>query len=939
MRKPIFISALLAVVLVAPFLSKEVLAYDRECLATGYTVVYVNGILTTQTQAEDDTYAFRDKFKERAKRSDVTFLTGYNQTHAEGLGDKLKSVAQTYLTAGGSDITDYDLKTILINLSSQIHTQKVLLVGHSQGTFYTNAMYDYLVAHGMPASSIAVYNLATPASRVAGGGNYTTSSYDKAIEYVRELDAEANAPQPLPANINIPIPYAERDDEWGGHHFQSDYLEGAPGQIVSDIQQSLARLMSSGSDSSSPCFQAPAQDVAYKAAAAAYGALDGVARGAHDAGSSLASAAHSMQSSVGNAFASVLGSVLPKPGPDAAAGGMPLVKALYGSSIDAQTAVELAQEAKAEAAAAAAQQAAREAALLNAPRVEAVKPKPRVTNTSQPAAAAFSFETSVQDGTAPVLEPREANPYQPGYGGGGGCSGACGAAAPTLDPAPVSVPVVPPPVVVPVAPVLSLSSPDDASVFATTTVAFTGSSTPSAIVSASGDASGSATTDSRGDWSLTLTLATGTSTISFTATKDARDSATIPRTIGVVLPPPSAPVVSATACTYSLSTSYCILPATSATVSWTNPGAATSFDVLVDGMLARRIVATSTSIALNQGATTTIEIVGHSARGDVATSTSLAIVSLSSPLRINEIAWAGTVQSPNDQWIELRNASGYALDLSHVAMVRSAGSELQLSGTAVGQDSLGNGYFLIERSEETTDVRADLVTPFDLFSQTGERVSLVWYDGTATTTLDATPVVAACHGWCAGHTAHAVGTSAQPGIPNSWAMESMERIGTDGSQASSWQSNDTYTATAHDSSGYIIYGTPRAANSTGWPAKGLYCGASVLTESSPIPTFPASQFCVLLSRFISPFANRYVGFFLGDVGSSTEIAADLQGKVPTTDISLNMPGMNPGDHAFVVVWENRTNIDSDVANFIAYLTGAQPTPPHGNYAVFPWVMQ
>jgi hypothetical protein len=568
-----------------------------------------------------------------------------------------------------------------------------------------------------------------------------------------------------------------------------------------------------------------------------------------------------------------------------------------------------------------------------------VKPKPYVAPTSQPAAAALAFDASTPDVTVPTLVPREANPYQPGYGGGGGCSGACGAAAPTSDPAPVPVPVVPPPVVVPVAPVLAVSSPDDASVFATTTVTFTGSSTPSAIVSASGDVSGSATTDSHGDWSITLTLATGTSTISFTATKDALDSATISRSIGVVLPPPSAPVVSATACTYSLSASYCILPAASATVSWTNPGAATSFDVFVDGMFARTIVATSTSIALDQGATTTIEIVGHSARGDVATSTSLAIVSLSSPLRINEIAWAGTVQSPNDQWIELRNASGYALDLSHVAMVRSAGSELQLSGTAVGQDSLGNGYFLIERSEETTDVRADLVTPFDLFSQTGERVSLVWYDGTATTTLDATPVVAACHGWCAGHTAHAVGTSAQPGIPNSWAMESMERIGTDGSQASSWQSNDTYTATAHDSSGYIIYGTPRAANSTGWPAKGLYCGASVLTESSPIPTFPASQFCVLLSRFISPFANRYVGFFLGDVGSSTEIAADLQGKVPTTDISLNMPGMNPGDHAFVVVWENRTNIDSDVANFIAYLTGAQPTPPHGNYAVFPWVMQ
>jgi hypothetical protein len=193
----------LFIVLALPLFITKTFAYTRECTADGYTIVYVNGILTTEKQAKDDTSFFEDIFKRKSGRTDVVFKTGYNQTHAEGLGDKLKSVAQTYLSAGGSDITDYDLKTILINLSSQIHTQKVLLVGHSQGTFYTNAMYDYLVAHGMPASSIAVYNLATPASRVAGGGNYTTSSYDKAIEYVRELDAAANAPQPASLPVGL----------------------------------------------------------------------------------------------------------------------------------------------------------------------------------------------------------------------------------------------------------------------------------------------------------------------------------------------------------------------------------------------------------------------------------------------------------------------------------------------------------------------------------------------------------------------------------------------------------------------------------------------------------------------------------------------------------------------------------------------------------------
>ena len=941
---------LVALILVPAIFQSRAMAFSRQCLAEGYTVVYVNGIKTTREEADKDRKAFQKKFIDRGGSGEVNFKTGYNQTHANGLGDTLKSVAQTYLTAGGGHIADYDLKTMLIDLSSQIHTQKVLLVGHSQGTFYTNAMYDYLIAQGMPASSITVYNLATPASRVAGGGNYTTSSYDKVINYVREVDAAANAPQPLAANINIPIPYFERNDEWAGHHFQSDYLEGAPGQIVSDIQQSLARLRSWGPDSSTPCFEPPATNLAYKASSLAFQTLDSTTRGVSGGVSAVASAARATMAAVGNTAAGALYSLVPILSPESRAQtsreiGNALVIGLNDDEL--QRAKE---EAAREAAAAAAAQAAQEAALAAAPRVEAYKPKPYVPPAmSQAGAAALAFSDSVPDPVAPsvptvseeTLTPHLANPYEPGFGGGSGTCPSCSAAQSSSgSSAPASAPPAPAaPVVTPVAPDLSLTTPDDQSVFATTTVTFTGSSTPEAVITASGDASGTATTDAGGSWSFTTVLASGTSTVHFVASKDGLDSATVSRTIGVTLPPPSAPIVSATACTYSLSTSYCVLPATSALVSWTDPSAAASFDVYVNSALVRSTTSTSTSVSLTQDATTTIEIIGRSASGETATSSSLVIVSLTAPLRINEIAWAGTVQSANDQWLELRNASGYALDLSHVALVRSAGSELQLSGTAVGQDTLGNGYFLIERTEAATDVHADLLAQFDLFSQTGERASLVWYDGSATTTLDATPVVAACAGWCAGHTVHAVGTTAQPGIPNSWAMESMERIGSDGSQASSWQSNDTYTATAHDAGTYIIYGTPRAANSAGWPTKGLYCGSTIYTESSPTPTFPSSQFCVVLSRFISPMANRYVGYFIGDVGSSTNIGADLQGKVPTTNISLNVPGMNSGDHAFVVVWENRTNLDSDVPNFIAYFTGTAATPPHSNFAVFPWVMQ
>ena len=71
---------------------------------------------------------------------------------------------------------DYDLTNILRQLHGDLKAQKILLVGHSQGTFYTNAAYDYLVKNGVDKKSIAVYNIGTPADKVAGNGEYLTSS-------------------------------------------------------------------------------------------------------------------------------------------------------------------------------------------------------------------------------------------------------------------------------------------------------------------------------------------------------------------------------------------------------------------------------------------------------------------------------------------------------------------------------------------------------------------------------------------------------------------------------------------------------------------------------------------------------------------------------------------------------------------------------------------
>lgn len=924
------------------FLDSRVWAYERICLADGYTVVFVNGIMTSRDQAIKDREALNKKFVIKSGRSDVTFLTGYNQTHAGGRGDELKSVAQTYLTNDKSYLNDFDLKTILMELAPQLHTQKVLLVGHSQGTFYTNAMYNYLIAHGVSPSSIAVYNLATPAASVAGGGAYTTSSYDKVIEYVRELDAKVGAPQPLPANINIPLPYDERDDEWGGHHFQSDYLEGAPGQIVRDMQAMLTRLVSSGADSSSPCFEPPTDSVAYKTQALAFAALDATYSGAQSVGGAVASVGKALGAAVGSSLASVLPS-LPQLTSDNAATAMraqPLGTTARGGGIDGLA--ELTADRKANAEFAAAQRAAEEEALKNAPRIEAVKPK-SLQIDAQAGAAALAFLPEAEAAeAAPVQEPVPAAPatpdnsYQPGFGGGGVCVINCPSANAPVAAAPA--PAAP----APTAPELTLASPTDETTFATTSVTFAGTATADATITATGDATGSATADGSGDWSMTLSLANGTSTVSFVAQKDGLDSVSITRTIGVALPPPGAPVVTASACAYSLASFGCVLPVGTTTIAWANADNAESYYVYVDGVLQESVSATSAIVTLAPDATSTIEVVAANLLSGMSTSTAIEIRSVPHALRINEIAWAGTVSNPADQWLELRNGAGFALDLAHITLVAADGAPyVPLSGSIAGPDASGHpGYYLIERRDQAVlSVGADLIAAFDLLSASGEELQIAWWDGTATTTIDATPAVATCGGWCAGSAAHALGTSAQPGLPPSWALESMERIGEDGTLAASWQSNDAYQLFATDVGAMLVYGTPGRENSHGWPVQGWYCG-SVYLPSDPAPTFAFPKTCTVLMRFISPSANRYVGFFLGSVGASTLSGAASLGKVLSEDVTLDGAGMASGDPGFVAVWENRSNVGSDLQDFEDYFTGASASgPPHENFMVLPYRAQ
>lgn len=397
----------------------------QTCRSSGHTVVFVNGIQTTREDADIDRKALNDKYSMRSSVGTTVFLTGYNPTHLGGIGDKFKSMIQTFAGSHSGSVNDYDLTTILLQLHEQIATQKVLLVGHSQGTFYTNALYEYLTTHGLSPESVMVYNIGTPANYVAGGGQYLTSTNDGVIEYVRELDKKAGAPVPLPANIAIPIPYDEKDAEWKGHGFQHDYLEGAPGQMMIDMQGALKQLRSRGEDTDGPCFVAPQAGIGFATKKAVFAIADTAAGTTQNAGSALASAARAMQAAAGNAIASAVETVLPSPTPETQADSMKTVRALYGTSLDDATLQELAAEKKANEAAAAAAAAAREEALRNAPRVEAFRtlnPEAQTASASDAFDALQQQETEAVPVPMPAVPPTVLIPVQPGYGGGGGSS-------------------------------------------------------------------------------------------------------------------------------------------------------------------------------------------------------------------------------------------------------------------------------------------------------------------------------------------------------------------------------------------------------------------------------------------------------------------------------------------------------------------------------------
>ena len=237
---------------------------------------------------------------------------------------------------------------------------------------------------------------------------------------------------------------------------------------------------------------------------------------------------------------------------------------------------------------------------------------------------------------------------------------------------------------------------------------------------------------------------------------------------------------------------------------------------------------------------------------------------------INEVSWAGSVNSSNDEWLELYNSTGAAVSLS--------GWKLKNNGAVVytfaaGATVAANGYFLIEDSESAvSNVTADAIFNMSLVNS-----------GASLQILDASDVVidtvnGAVGAWYAGSvTTHATMERKDAGA---------------GDIAGNFASSTGSGALA--SAGGAIVGTPRALNSVSLAPDGAAAVKAELSAANALPndivklTVKAENISDLydygLEINYDPALLQYqsaaMGAFLGNSGAvATSFQSGLKGGV------------------------------------------------------------
>jgi hypothetical protein len=158
---------------------------------------------------------------------------------------------------------------------------------------------------------------------------------------------------------------------------------------------------------------------------------------------------------------------------------------------------------------------------------------------------------------------------------------------------------------------------------------------------------------------------------------------------------------------------------------------------------------------------------------------------------INEVAWGGSVDSANDEWIELYNTSSSAVDLAGWVISDDHGaSTYALSGTI-----FAHGYYVVEDAETTLQPLAASVVVNVSLANSGDSLTLMDAQGTVIDDVNSSGGA-----WFAGDAAtHAT----------------MERVSalSGGDAASNWATSTGSGLGNTASGGGVVSGTPGGVNS------------------------------------------------------------------------------------------------------------------------------
>lgn len=895
------------------FLSLPTVSFaDNVCSSSGLAVVYINGIFTDSNRAESNRKAIEEVFVGEDLASQTTFHNGYNPTHIAGLGDVIKAILQKADEVEGTTKEDYDLLKIAERLRGEVKTQKILILGHSQGTFYANALYDYLIRRGVPARSISVLNIATPASYVAGHGSYLTNTNDNLVKAVRSAARTIAHPEPLSANLEIPAQPGSESDLWAGHSLADVYLKERPTEISSSIARHLARLESDSTrDPNQPCIPAPEMSVARAVKGAGLFALDvvGSAYGAVQGTMTMPilDATTYLAEGLGRRLAGVTGQsasaheslqiaedtiapVVPNPAPVPIPGNqiLPEIK----TQIAPVAFVEIVQPPK----------------IVEMPAEQ--KPEPETL---------FGF-----GGLRPIA------PGEGGWGGGGGGSSAPQAQTLTAVAVASSVIAVPQPSV--------QFDPGVPAVTKEATVLILGTSSNAATTTITIGTTTIATTTS--PWQFLVSLSEGGNVFVVEGTDAAGANARATTTVVKDTTPPATPTFSIEECVSSISTSTCLLVSTPGTLAITPDPDVSKYE-LFSTTTGNVVVSDGARVSLADNVSTSFTLAAIDAAGNRASSTPYVLEVMSRPVVINEVAWAGTRANAEDEWIELKNLSSHGLDMSRFSIRRDTGEEIALSGFLAAATSSNNSdIYLIERHSGATSADHSRNTLFTPLLDTGEELQLGVMVGSNFIVVDQTPLIATCGGWCAGSLSQALRFSEVHGtFETPRTMERNLVIG-DGALRENWHSNDGYTRAASDAGGNAIYGTPKTENSKGLPLSSWYCGSDPHAALDGVYV-PESTGCTYLSGFMHESARRFGALYKGVPGAATQVTSHSLGRAIQSEQSegAGFTGVT-GERFFATIWETRIGT-SDVSDFDAWFmtgstTSGSTVAPHSNYRIIEW---